>query len=85
MPEPGGWGARPREDNIRGARTTTILHIVGVKPVRSRGDTPQGISPPSRYGKTETPLAAEAPAPVVPEGIDGAGDKGRRRRLSTGT
>ncbi len=41
-----------------------------------RGNTPPGISPPSRYGKTATPLAAEAPAPVVPEGIDGAVDKG---------
>ena len=44
------------------------------EPVRVRGDTPKGIIPPSRYGKTATPLAAVAPAPVVPEGIDGAAD-----------
>ena len=44
------------------------------EPVRDRGDTPQGISPPSRHGMTTTPLAAVAPAPVVPEGIDGAAD-----------
>ena len=74
LAEPGGGGGQgntkaaepePRHKQIVGKRARPNDHE----------NTPPGGSPPCRCGKQRNRFRREHPPPVVPEGIDGAGDK----------